>query len=286
MSFDSLPDLNKLANHEIFPRRLHRTSSGFREHDYDPSTSYVHPTDKKIYSHESSTGTGKALPPVNKTKNSNNIDISELVRNPPEDIPTRGKTLAKQFQHEKALSMTHGLNSSQRASTSNVLNTSIGSSKGHGVSSSHGGLNFSHRLNSSHGQHKPLPNVRKHSNNSESCVDGALREHAENALETRLGSVGHANGKSYTTSGGKGVVLKERNASVERLRSGLLVSVVYFASEYMRSAPYRYQWEIFSCFNRKMDFYLTASPSPSPCIEITWIMSIVFSSNFLTSLFC
>ena len=24
-------------------------------------------------------------------------------------------------------------------------------------------------------------------------------------------------------------------------------------------------------FNRKMDFYLTASPSLFPCIEITWI---------------
>ena len=161
---------------------------------------------------------------MNKTKNSNNIDISELVRNPPEDIPIRSKTLSKQFQHEKALSMSHGLNSSQRASTNNVLNTSIGSTKGHGVGSSHG-LNFSDRLNSSHGHHKPLPNVRKHSNNSESGVDGVLREHAESALEARLGGAGQANEKSYTTSGGKSVVLKERNASVERLRSGLLVRI-------------------------------------------------------------
>ena len=27
-------------------------------------------------------------------------------------------------------------------------------------------------------------------------------------------------------------------------------------------------------FNRKMDFYLTASPSPFPCIKITWYDSI------------
>jgi hypothetical protein len=39
-------------------------------------------------------------------------------------------------------------------------------------------------------------------------------------------------------------------------------------------------WEIFSCFNRKMDFYLTASPSPFPCIEISWTLwtkIVVFS---------
>ena len=29
---------------------------------------------------------------------------------------------------------------------------------------------------------------------------------------------------------------------------------------------------LISCFNRKMDFYLTAGPSPFPCIEITWIV--------------
>ena len=34
-----------------------------------------------------------------------------------------------------------------------------------------------------------------------------------------------------------------------------------------------YLWEIFSCFYRIMDFYVTASPNPLPCIEIisfTW----------------
>ena len=233
-------------------RRLHRTSSGLRERDYDcPSTSHVHPTDKKNYPRESSTVTSKALPPVNKTKNSNNIDISELVRNPPEDIPIRSKTLSKQFQHEKASGMSHGLNSSQRPSTNNALNTSIGSTKGRGVATSHG-LNFSNRLHSSRGHHKALPNVRKHSNNSESGVDGAAsREHAESALEARLGGVGQANEKSYATSSGKGVVLKERNASVERLRSGLLkdslskvhrtqqssAGTLYSTSDVLRSRP-------------------------------------------------
>ncbi len=220
------------ANNDIlsfYSYRLHRTNSSLREQDDNSSTSHIHSTDKKIYSYESSTTANKALPPVNKTKNSNNIDISEFVRNPPEDTTIRSKTLSKHFQHEssskKGLNMTHGLNSNQRPNTNDVLNTSLGSTKGHGLSSSHG-FNFTNRLNSSHGQHQPLPNVRKHSNNSESGVDGARLEYTESALEARLGGVGQANGNSYTTSGGKGIgVMKERKTSVERLRSGLLVSI-------------------------------------------------------------
>ena len=192
--------------------------------------SHVHPTDMKVHAHESSTAMSKALPPVNKTKNSNNIDISELVRNPSEDTSFHSKTLSKHFQREggskKSLNMSHELNySSQRSS--NVLNTSIGSTKSLGLCSNHG-LSFSNRLNSSHGHHKQLPNVRKHSDNSIECgVDGARHsEHIESSLEARLANVGHAQSKGYTTSGGKGIgALKERKTSVERLRSGLLVSV-------------------------------------------------------------
>ena len=184
----------------------------------------------KVHPHESSSTMNKALPPVNKTKNSNDIDISELVRNPSEDTSFHSRTLSKHFQHEsgskKGLNMSHELNYSSQKSSS-VLNTSIGSTKSHAHCSNHG-LGFSNRLNSSHGHHKPLPNVRKHSDNSIECgIDGARHsEHIESSLEARLANVGHAQSKGYTTSGGKGVgALKERKTSVEQLRSGLLVSI-------------------------------------------------------------
>lgn len=237
-------------------RRLHRTSSSLREQDtYDnPSTSHIYPTDRNVHPLESSTTTGKALPPVNKNKNSNNIDISELVRNPPEDTSIHNQKLSKHFQHENCsktgLHMTHGLHSNQRAN--NVLNTSVGSTKSHGLSSNHG-LNFGNRLHSSHGQHKPkLPNVRKHTDNSQEAGVDSCR-HSESAFEARVPSVEQATGASFMTCGGMGIgaLMEERRTSVERLRSGLLndslsrvhrtqqssASTLYATTDVMRSGP-------------------------------------------------
>lgn len=195
---------------------LHRTSSSFCDHQdihENSSTTYIHQTAKNasIHPHESTSSLGKALPPVNKNKKSNNIDISELVRNPPEDTSFRSKTLSKHFEHESGSK--RGLNMNHK------LNASRASNKSHGMSLSNG-------LSSSHG-HKPLPNVGKQSKNSlEFCDGGGRHEHFDNTLEARLACVG-SQGKGCTTSGGKSIgPLKERKTSVERLRSGLLVSAL------------------------------------------------------------
>ena len=205
---------------------MHRTSSRHHEQStYDnPSLSQVHLYNDKSHPGKSSS---KELPPVNKTKNSNNIDISEIVQNSQEDVHFRNKTLSKHESVSKSgLNMTPGLNNSQISSSNTALNASLNSTKSHGLNSNHG-LGFNNGLNSSHGQHKRLPNVRKHSDNSiDSGVDGPRHEHEGSGLDTRLGSVGQARSKGYTTSGGKGI-LKERKTSIERLRSGLLVSIYY-----------------------------------------------------------
>lgn len=223
-------DIFKLTNDHVvlfYYFSLHRTSSSLREHD-NPPTSYVHSVDGPVRPHEPATG--KALPPVNKTKNSKNIDISELVRNPPEDAQIRSKSLSKHLQHEisytKGLKMARGLHSSQRSNP--ALNASLGSNRSYEQSSNHG---CSNKLNSSHGQHKPLANVRQLSVDSHesACTGGGRRDHGESEIEARLGSVGQANGVSYTSytgsSKGVGAFNKERMTSVERLRSSLLVSL-------------------------------------------------------------
>ncbi|XP_028408395.1 AN1-type zinc finger protein 4-like [Dendronephthya gigantea] len=194
-------------------RRLHRTSSSLRDHQdihENSSTTYIHQTanNTSIHLHESSSSLGKTLPPVNKNKKSNNIDISELVRNPPEDTPFRSKTLSKHFEHESGSK--RGLNMNHKFNTGHTSNKSHGLSLSNGLSTSHG--------------HKPLPNVGKQSNNSvESCDGGGKHDHSDNALEARLASYMGPQSKGYTTSGGKSIgPLKERKTSVERLRSGLL----------------------------------------------------------------
>lgn len=153
--------------------------------------------DKKLYhtySRESS-GTSQvkaALPPINKTKNSNNIDISEFVRTVPEEpapaVPSfRGRTLSK-----------HNADGGRKPPLSNP----------------------------SLSAHKPLPNVGEASGNSqESCKERSRQHFASTNVHSRLGSTEHCHSKDDQSPGKKISPLKEKKSSVERLRSGFLVSI-------------------------------------------------------------
>lgn len=148
--------------------------------------------DKKVYHgyplESSGIGAKGSLPPINKTKNSNNIDISEFVRTVPENPPLpvssfRSRTLPKHTDNE--------------------------------------GITASNPVISGH---KPLPNVGETSDNSkESVVDGK-RDFSSATADSRLGSVRRCRSKGDQSTGRKIAPLKERKTSVERLRSGLLVS--------------------------------------------------------------
>lgn len=162
----------------------------------------------------------KGLPPVNKTKKSNNIDISELVRNPPDDSHFESGILLKHFNHEN----------NERSSLANDrVTASLGSNASrvqgtsHGLGTSHNNMNFSRSLRSSHVKHKPLPNVRKHSENMTLAETTACDPEMVNLSKNKSGSL---QGHGYSTNRGI-CTLKDRNMSVERMRTGHLVSKLW-----------------------------------------------------------
>ena len=165
---------------------LHRASSSLLEQDTpgDPSMTHVHPTSKKHYPSYLHGSSSSAVKTALPPVNKNKISYNIDISDLVTQEDIPFNTHSKHFEHECGVKK--------------------------GLSKSHG--------------HKPLPNVRKLSENStDSFTDSG--KHSESALDARLGSVGQ--GKGGTVSGGKTIApLKERKTSVERRRSGFLVSVL------------------------------------------------------------